>query len=89
MFLDFRHHARAISRIQFSSSTLLSISDSTKLYRSTIPFNLGHSAPVACTFILKASHSVTDSSLINSPLLSVKNLSTVLLTITQHLARLE
>ena len=75
VFLAFRPYARAISRLEwFSSNTLFSISDSTKLCHSIIPFDQGDSAPVLCTFILRASHSVINSSLTNSPPLSVKNL---------------
>ena len=76
---------KAISRLNwFSSSTLFSISDSTKLCHSIIPFEHGDSPPVVCTFILRALHSVINSSLTNSPPLSVKNLSTVPYTASQY-----
>ena len=75
VFLACRHQAKSISRLQwFFSGTLLSISNSTKLHHSIIPFNQGDSAPVVCTFILRALHSVINSSLTNSPPLSVTNL---------------
>ena len=84
-FLAIRHQAREISRLQwFSFSTLLRISDSTKLCPSIIRFDQGDSASVVYTFILSISHSVVNSSLTNSPPLSVKNLSTVPYTATQY-----
>ena len=84
-FLAIRHQAREISRLQwFSFSTLLRISDSTKLCPSIIRFDQGDSAPVVCTFILSISHSVINSSLTSSPPLSVKNLSTVPYRATQY-----
>ena len=62
-----RHQARAIPRLQwFSSSILLSTSDSTKLCHSAILFDQGDSAGVVCTFTLRTSHSVINTSLINS-----------------------
>ena len=85
VFIAFWNQFRAISRLQWlSSGTLLSNSDSTKLCHSIIPFDQGDSAPVVCTFILRASHSIVSSSLTNSPPFSVKNLLTVPYTAPQY-----